>query len=90
MSMQPALDAMQAALDALRTGRIGVPAFSTQVRGLAEQLGLPERYSQVLNDLLDRLESSALFSEESCSFSQSGLLDNLQLWIDKARSLSPA
>ncbi|MGE0332051.1 MAG: hypothetical protein AB7P37_15335 [Ramlibacter sp.] len=86
MSMQAALDAMQAALDALRTGRTGVQAFSTQVRGQTEQLGLPERYSEVLNDLLDRLESSALFSEESCSFSQSGLLDNLQLWIDKARA----
>jgi len=46
---------------------------------------LPARYGQVLDDLLDRLESSALFSEESCSFSQDGLLDNLQLWIDKAR-----
>ncbi len=81
-----ALAAMQNALDALRAGNLGVPAFSTEVRGQAEQLGLPERYSQVLNDLLDRLESSALFSEESCSFSQSGLLDNLQLWVDKARA----
>ena len=45
----------------------------------------------VLHDLLDRLESSALFSEESCSFSQRDLLDNLQTWIDKARGqLTPA
>lgn len=81
-----ALVSIQTALDALRAGSIGVQAFSTQVRSDADQLQtLPARYSQVLNDLLDRLESSALFSEESCSFSQSGLLDNLQLWIDKAR-----
>jgi len=39
----------------------------------------------VLLGLLDRLESSALFSEESCSFSQKDLLDNLQVWVDKAR-----
>jgi hypothetical protein len=39
----------------------------------------------VLLNLLDRLESSALFSEESCSFSQKDLLDNLQVWVDKAR-----
>jgi len=39
----------------------------------------------VLHGLVDRLESSALFSEESCSFSQHDLLDSLQLWIDKAR-----
>jgi len=79
------IQAIQAALDALRDGTLGVQAFSTQVRSQAEGLPLPERYSQVLGDLLDRLESSALFSEESCSFSQSGLLDNLQLWVDKAR-----
>jgi hypothetical protein len=40
----------------------------------------------VLLNLLDRLESSALFSEESCSFSQKDLLDNLQVWVDKARA----
>jgi hypothetical protein len=31
-----------------------------------------------------RLESSALFSEESCSFSQSSLLDQLDAWLAKA------
>jgi len=33
---------------------------------------------------MDRLESSALFSEESCSFSQRDLIDSLQMWADKA------
>ena len=37
-------------------------------------------------ELLDRLEAGALFSEESCSFSQKDLLDSLQLWADKARA----
>nr|WP_050784215.1 hypothetical protein [Acidovorax delafieldii] len=46
---------------------------------------LPPRYGEVLLGLLDRLESSALFSEESCSFSQKDLLDSLQMWVDKAR-----
>ncbi|GKS96515.1 hypothetical protein [Acidovorax sp. SUPP2825] len=45
---------------------------------------LPPRYAEVLHGLLDRLESSALFSEESCSFSQKDLLDSLQQWVDKA------
>ena len=40
----------------------------------------------VLGDLLDRLEASALFSEESCSFSQKDLMDNLRVWADKARA----
>ena len=38
----------------------------------------------MLHDLLDRLESSALFSDESCSFSQQDLIANLQVWLDKA------
>ncbi len=45
---------------------------------------LPEKYKRVLDDILDRLESSALFSEESCSFSQRDLLDSLKLWAEKA------
>ncbi len=82
----PALDTIQAALMQLRAGQLGVQAFSTQVRAQSAALSaLPGRYGVVLTDLLDRLESSALFREESCSFSQSGLLDNLQLWLDKAR-----
>ena len=81
------LDAIQAALDQLRRGdNMGAQAFSAQARGHEALLQkLPSAYRQVLDDLLDRLESSALFSGESCSFSQDGMLDNLQLWIDKAR-----
>ncbi|NJS36376.1 MAG: hypothetical protein HC765_08015 [Brachymonas sp.] len=45
---------------------------------------LPDKYSRVLHDILDRLESGALFTEESCSFSQRDLLDSLAVWIDKA------
>lgn len=46
---------------------------------------LPPRYGEVLLNLIDRLESSALFSDESCSFSQKDLLDSLALWMEKAR-----
>nr|WP_246316159.1 hypothetical protein [Tepidicella baoligensis] len=45
---------------------------------------LPAAFGEVWHNLLDRLESSALFAEESCSFSQKDLIDSLQLWIDKA------
>jgi hypothetical protein len=47
---------------------------------------LPEKFGVVLGDLLDRIEASALFSGESCSFSQQDLFDNLLLWADKARA----
>ena len=60
-------------------------AFVQQAREHTQLLAtLPEKFSLVYHDLLDRLESGALFSEESCSFSQRDLLDSLQMWIDKA------
>jgi hypothetical protein len=55
-------------------------------RASSLNLPLPEKYSEVLGNLLDRIEASALFSEEICSFSQKDLLDSLQAWADKARA----
>jgi len=79
------LSPLQTGLDALRSGNAAPSAFSQMARAqTALFAALPPRYTEVLLDLLDRLESSALFAEESCSFSQAGLLDSLQLWLDKA------
>lgn len=84
--MTPALSSIETALAQLRGGQLGAQEFSRQARAQTELLAaLPPRYGEVLLQLLTRLESSALFSEESCSFSQSALLDNLQAWLDKAR-----
>lgn len=84
---QTQLDALQAALGQLRSGALTPHALSDLARAQTTLLDmLPPRYGEVLLGLMDRLESSALFSEESCSFSQQGLLDNLQVWVDKARS----
>ena len=61
-------------------------ALSTLARQQTTLLAaLPPRYSEVLLNLLDRLESSALFSEESCSFSQKDLVANLTMWVEKAQ-----
>ncbi|WP_019654911.1 hypothetical protein [Variovorax atrisoli] len=81
------LDNVAARVAALRDSQGGpVTTLSDEARASTELLGaLPPRYGEVLLGLLDRLESSALFSEESCSFSQKDLLDNLQVWVDKAR-----
>ena len=81
----PVLDLLQQRLDALRGGTLHAAAFAREVRALALPPGLPPRFGEVLAGLLDRLESSALFSDESCSFSQSDLIANVQVWIDKAR-----
>ena len=81
------LDAIGGGIAALQGGGGSVTALSNEARASSELLAaLPPRYGEVLLNLLDRLESSALFSEESCSFSQKDLLDNLQVWVDKARA----
>jgi hypothetical protein len=86
MSAAQQLDAIAARIAALGGGGGSVSTLSAEARASTELLGaLPPRYGEVLLNLLDRLESSALFSEESCSFSQKDLLDNLQVWVDKAR-----
>lgn len=82
------LQSLQSHLDALRSGAMSVASLSSHARAASALLSaLPPRYSEVLHSLLDRLESSALFSEESCSFSQKDLVDHLQAWLDKARSV---
>lgn len=87
----PLLTPLQAEFDTLRRGATGPAAFSRLARAQTGLLdSLPPRYTEVLHNLLDRLESSALFAEESCSFSQKDLLDSLQLWLDKAAQQLPA
>ena len=88
---QPTAQAQIASFKAALSGLHGHPerigAFALTWRtGMPDALSfLPQRYAEVLHGLLDRLESSALFAEESCSFSQKDLLANLQRWVDKAR-----
>ena len=77
---------LQDALHAFQQGTLTAAALSTQARAQTALLAaLPPRYSEVLLNLLDRLESSALFSEESCSFSQKDLVANLTMWVEKAQ-----
>ncbi len=81
---QDTLDRMQQALIACERGELPIAQLSAQWRSAAATLPLPARYGEVLGDLLDRIEAGALFSEESCSFSQKDLLSGLQLWAGKA------
>jgi len=82
---------MNQALSASRGGVLPVSGLAQYLRGETALLAaLPPRYTQVLEDLLGRLESASLFSEESCSFSQRDLLDALGDWLDKAASVGTA
>lgn len=79
------LQAFQDAMVRFTDGSISASALNEQARASQALLSaLPERYGPVLLQLLDRLESSALFTEESCSFSQTDLHTHLQGWIEKA------
>lgn len=82
------LTTLTQALQTFERGDHTAAALSTLARQQTALLAtLPPRYGEVLLNLLDRLESSALFSEESCSFSQKDLVANLQMWVEKARGV---
>ena len=82
------LDALQEALAGLTQSQVTAASFSALAEKQVTLLAaLPPRYTEVLTQLLTRLESSALFTEESCSFSHKELLGSLQLWLDKARGI---
>lgn len=81
------LQALDDALLRLEDGSLSAAQLNDQARAAHALLAaLPERYGPVLLQLLDRLESSALFTEESCSFSQSDLRTHLHGWMAKARA----
>ncbi|RYX92683.1 MAG: hypothetical protein EOO28_20955 [Comamonadaceae bacterium] len=87
MSAAEQLARLRGALVETRDGAMNAQAFSALARAQGELLAtLPAKYADVLHQLLDRLESSALFTEESCSFSQKDLLDSLQMWADKSQA----
>lgn len=86
MSYDARLQALQNSLALLRQRQIGIAEFCRQWRAEAALLAaLPAKYSQVMEDLLGRLEAGSLFTEESCSFSQEDLHANLATWLDKTR-----
>jgi len=86
MTLQP----LQLALDAARTGSLPMQALAQRMRDPRISAALPARYVDVLAGLADRIESSALFSGDSCSFSNTDLLDAVQAWLDKAAALQLA
>ena len=79
------LHALRAAVTTLRENPASVtPLNSAQTSALLA--ALPPAFTTVWSDLLNRLESGAMFNEDSCSFSQSQVLDSMALWLDKAEA----
>ncbi|RJG06884.1 hypothetical protein D3870_13535 [Noviherbaspirillum cavernae] len=88
MPHDPALQVLADALAGLQHKQITIADFCRTWRAQKELLAqLPPRYGTVMEDLLERLESGSLFTEESCSFSQEDLQASLAVWLDKATQL---
>lgn len=86
MSGLETLDVLEASLGRYRRGELGTHDFTALWRREAAALTLlPPAFGEVLEGVLMRLESSGLFTEESCSFSREDLLANLDVWLAKAR-----
>jgi hypothetical protein len=87
--MTDRLAALPATLAAFGQGHISLQELAHTWRDAAQahQPALPQRYIDVLERLLNQLESAALFTEESCSFSQADMVGALADWLAKARAL---
>ena len=83
-------DTLAASIAAFRSGQLPADQLTATWRAAAATWpGLPPRYATVLEKLLAPLEASALFSEESCSFSRTDLADSLAQWLQHARVAAP-
>jgi len=87
--MNETLSPLQATLPAFSAGQLSLNDLARQWRQAAQahQPALPARYMEVLERVLSQLESSALFTEESCSFSQGDMVAALGDWLQRAQAL---
>jgi len=80
----PALAGMRAALEQHLGGTLAADALVRNWRAAAPALTLPPVFGQAMEELLRRLEMSAVFAQDSCSFSGSAVTDQMKRWLEKA------
>ena len=87
--MTDRLASLPATLDDFSRGAMSLHDLAREWRDAASthEPALPQRYLDVLERVLNQLESAALFTEESCSFSQADMVGALGDWLAKARAL---
>ena len=78
-SPQRAQDSLKAWLDGSGNASELIQTF----RVFCKDSQLPEKYGAALENVLSRVESSSLFTEESCSFSKKDLANALNIWLEK-------
>lgn len=79
-----ALARMRATLEQHVAGSLPAQELVRAWRDAGGGLTLPPVYGQAMEELLRRLEMSAVFAQDSCSFSSSAVTDQLARWLDKA------
>lgn len=88
--MTDRLSALTATLDEFASGAMSINDLARNWRDAVytHEPALPQRYVDVLERVLNQLESAALFTEESCSFSQADMARALGDWLMRAQALS--
>ena len=88
--MNNTLSLIPLSLEAFAEGAISLDDLARALRDASQEHEptLPDRYLDVLERLLNQLESSALFSEESCSFSRTDMIAALVEWLARAQTWS--
>lgn len=82
--MSELIKSLYESLDAWKIGQKTTAQLIHQFRSFYVASGLPEKYGTALEGILERIESSSLFTEESCSFSQKDLVDALIYWLERS------
>ena len=80
MQLEAYKDQLQAWLRGQQDSSVLIEIF----RSLCKEWQLPKKYQDALEQVLSRIESSSLFTEESCSFSKKDLAQALDVWLEKA------
>ena len=88
--MNDTLSLIPDALEAFSVGALSLEDLARTMRDASQEHEptLPDRYLDVLERLLNQLESAALFSEESCSFSRADMVSALVEWLARAQDWS--
>jgi hypothetical protein len=81
---QTVLREMREALDAYVAGTLPLAALLAAWRERGAALRLPPAFGRVSEALLRRLEMSASFAVDSCSFSSAAVTDQMREWLDQA------
>jgi hypothetical protein len=79
---------LQSTLDELDAHRLAPDVVCARFRVASlDWPGLPLRYGQVLERLLQPLDTAMMLGDESCSFSRAEVVQALRDWLDHAARL---